>query len=194
MLAHRARTGLLAVGMLVAVLWAVFFVNLLTGHVLTGHLAIEPRRVRGLDGILFAPLLHGGLPHLISNSLPLLVLGFLTFLDGLRRFVVALGTSWLVSGLGVWILGGGLTIGASGVVFGLFTYLIARGFYNRNVLQILLAGVVFLAYGSILWGVLPVFGSNISWQAHLFGAIGGVTAALILKRRPAPSGTDRLLR
>ncbi|MBG6182839.1 membrane associated rhomboid family serine protease [Arthrobacter sp. CAN_A214] len=194
MLAHRARTGLLTVGILVAVLWAVFFVNLLTGHVLTGHFAIEPRRVRGLDGILFAPLLHGGLPHLVSNSLPLLVLGFLTFLDGLRRFVVALGTSWLVSGLGVWILGGGLTIGASGVVFGLFAYLIARGFYNRNVLQILLAGVVFLAYGSILWGVLPVFGSNISWQAHLFGAIGGVAAALILKRRPAPSGADRLLR
>lgn len=194
MLAHRARTGLLTVGMLVAVLWAVFFLNLLTGQLLTGYLAIEPRRVRGLDGILFAPLLHGGLPHLVSNTLPLLVLGFLTFLDGVRRFVVAIGTSWFVSGLGVWIVGGGLTIGASGVVFGLFTYLIARGFYNRNVLQILLAGVVFLAYGSILWGVLPVVGSNISWQAHLFGALGGVAAALILRRRPAPSGTDRLPR
>ncbi|WP_253904281.1 rhomboid family intramembrane serine protease [Arthrobacter sp. Br18] len=181
-------------GILVAVLWAVFFLNLATGHLLTGHLAIEPRRVRGLDGILFAPLLHGGVPHLVSNTLPLLVLGFLAFLDGIRRFAVALGTSWFVSGLGVWILGGGLTIGASGVVFGLFTYLIARGFYNRNVLQILVAGVVFLAYGSILWGVLPVVGSNISWQAHLFGALGGVVAALILRKRPAPFRADRLSR
>ncbi len=192
-LARRAQTGLITVIGLVAVMWAVFLLNTLLGNSLVQNLGIAPRQLSGLDGVLFAPLLHSGIGHLASNSLPLLVLGFVAFLEGVRRFAVAVGTSWLSSGLGTWIFGGGLTIGASGVVFGLFTYLTVRGFYNRNWLQILLAVILFAAYGSILWGVLPVVGSNISWQAHLFGALGGVLAAFLLRRkRPAPSqGTDR---
>jgi membrane associated rhomboid family serine protease len=194
MLARRARLGLTTVLAFAAVLWALYLIDTFSGRGLTSVLAIEPRRVRGLDGILFAPLLHGGVGHLLSNTLPLVVLGFLAFLEGIRRFAVALGTSWLASGLGVWLTGGGLTIGASGVVFGLFTYLVARGFYNRNWRQILLAVLLFLMYGSILWGVLPVVGSNVSWQAHLFGALGGILAAFLLRKRPVPSGTGRVLR
>ncbi len=194
MLARRAKLGLTTVLVFAAVLWALYLVDTFSGRGLTSVLAIEPRRVRGLDGILFAPLLHGGVGHLLSNTLPLVVLGFLAFLEGIRRFAVALGTSWLASGLGVWLTGGGLTIGASGVVFGLFTYLVARGFYNRNWRQILLAVLLFLMYGSILWGVLPVVGSNVSWQAHLFGALGGILAAFLLRKRPVPSGTGRVLR
>ncbi|MHA7210593.1 rhomboid family intramembrane serine protease [Arthrobacter sp. MDT1-65] len=192
-LAHRAQAGLVTVGGLVAVMWAVFVLNLLLGDLLVRTLGIAPRRLDGLDGVLFAPLLHGGVEHLAGNSLPLLVLGFLAFLEGARRFVVAVGTSWLASGLGTWLLGGGLTIGASGVVFGLFAYLITRGFYNRDWRQILLAVVLFAVYGSLLWGILPQLGSGISWQAHLFGALGGVLAAHLLKRkRPAPGGADRV--
>lgn len=175
------------------VMWAVFLLNSLLGNSLVRNLGIAPRQLSGLDGVLFAPLLHSGIGHLASNSLPLLVLGFVAFLEGARRFAVAIGLSWSVSGLGTWVFGGGLTIGASGVVFGLFTYLTVRGFYNRNWLQILLAVILFAAYGSILWGVLPVVGSNISWQAHFFGALGGLLAAFLLRRRrsaPAP-GTDR---
>ncbi|MHA7277279.1 rhomboid family intramembrane serine protease [Arthrobacter sp. Hz1] len=191
MLAARARKGLLLVGAFTALLWAIHLVNLLTGARLIGWLGIDPRELSGLDGVVFAPLLHAGFGHLLSNTLPLLVLGFLTFLEGTRRFAVAVAASWLASGIGVWIFGGGLTIGASGLVFGLFAYLIVRGFYNRSFRQILLAGVLFLMYGSILWGILPSVGSNVSWQAHLFGALGGVLAALILRRRPVPDGTDR---
>ncbi|MEG9247360.1 rhomboid family intramembrane serine protease [Arthrobacter sp. Soc17.1.1.1] len=191
-LAHRAQAGLVTVGGLVAVMWVVFVLNLLLGNLLVRTLGIAPRRLDGLDGVVFAPLLHGGVEHLAGNSLPLLVLGFLAFLEGARRFAVAVAASWLASGLGTWLFGGGLTIGASGVVFGLFAYLITRGFYNRDWKQILLAGVLFLVYGSILWGVLPRLGSNISWQAHLFGVLGGILAAYLLKRkRPAPGGTDR---
>ncbi|MFC3298584.1 rhomboid family intramembrane serine protease [Arthrobacter agilis] len=191
-LAHRAQAGLITVVGLVALMWAVFLLNALLGNTLVASLGIDPRRVDGLDGVVFAPLLHSGAEHLVSNSLPLLVLGFVAFLDGARRFAVALGVSWAASGVGTWLFGGGLTIGASGVVFGLFTYLITRGFYNRDWRQILLAVVLFAAYGSILWGVLPTVGSNISWQAHLFGALGGVLAAFLLKRRrSAPVGTDR---
>ncbi len=190
-LARRAQAGLVTVGGLVAVMWVVFALNLLLGNLLVRTLGIAPRRLDGLDGVLFAPLLHGGVEHLAGNSLPLLVLGFLAFLEGARRFAVAVGTSWAASGLGTWLFGGGLTIGASGVVFGLFAYLITRGFYNRDWKQILLAGVLFLVYGSILWGVLPRLGSNISWQAHLFGVLGGVLAAYLQRKRPAPVGTDR---
>lgn len=191
-LARRARAGLVTVGSLVAVMWAVFLLDALLGNLLVRMLGIAPRRVDGLDGVVFAPLLHGGVEHLASNTLPLLVLGFLAFLDGARRFVVAIGTCWFASGLGTWIFGGGLTIGASGVVFGLFTYLITRGFYNRDWKQIVLAVVLFAAYGSILWGVLPTVGSNISWQAHLFGALGGILAAFLLKRKRSALGrTDR---
>ncbi|RJT81125.1 rhomboid family intramembrane serine protease [Arthrobacter cheniae] len=173
-------------------MWAAFLLNALLDNQLVTTLGIAPRRVDGLDGVVFAPLLHGGVEHLASNSFPLLVLGFLAFLEGARRFAVALGSSWLASGVGTWVFGGGLTIGASGVVFGLFTYLVTRGFYNRDWKQILLAVILFAAYGSILWGVLPTVGSNISWQAHLFGALGGVLAAFLLKRkRSVPLGTDR---
>ncbi len=192
LLAHRARTGLVTVVGLVAVLWAVFLLDVLLGNALVRNLGIAPRQADGLDGVLFAPLLHGGVEHLAGNTFPLLVLGFLVFLEGARRFALAVGTSWLTSGVGTWIFGGGLTIGASGVVFGLFTYLVTRGFYNRDWKQIVLAVVLFGAYGSILWGVLPTVGSNISWQAHLFGALGGILAAFLLKRkRPVPEGTDR---
>lgn len=191
-LARRAQAGLLTVIGLVAVMWGVFLLDLALGGLLVRSIGIVPRRSDGLDGVLFAPLLHGGVEHLASNSFPLLVFGFLAFLEGARRFVLALGTSWLASGLGTWVFGGGLTIGASGVVFGLFTYLVTRGFYNRDWRQILLAVVLFAAYGSILWGVLPAVGSNISWQAHLSGALGGILAAFLLRRRrPAPEGTGR---
>jgi membrane associated rhomboid family serine protease len=192
-LARRAQAGLITVVALVGLMWGVFLLDLLLGGLLVRTLGIAPRRSDGLDGVLFAPLLHGGFGHLASNSLPLLVLGFVAFLEGVKRFVLAIGTSWLASGLGTWAFGGGLTIGASGVVFGLFTYLITRGFYNRDWRQILLAVILFAAYGSILWGVLPTMGSNVSWQAHLFGALGGVLAAFVLRRRrPAPAGTGRL--
>ncbi|THJ67897.1 rhomboid family intramembrane serine protease [Arthrobacter echini] len=190
-LARRAQAGLLTVLGLVGSMWAVFLLNVLLGNLLVRTLGIAPRRVDGLDGIVFAPLLHGGVDHLVSNTLPLLVLGFLAFLEGVRRFVVAVGISWFASGLGTWLFGGGLTIGASGVVFGLFAYLVTRGFYNRDWKQILLAVVLFLVYGSILWGVLPTVGSNVSWQAHLFGALGGVAAASMLRRRSGALRPDR---
>lgn len=191
-LARRAQAGLITVLGLVAAMWAVFLVNAALGDLLVRTLGIAPRDVGGLDGVVFAPLLHGGVQHLASNTLPLLVLGFLAFLEGARRFAAAIGICWLTSGIGTWIFGDGLTIGASGVVFGLFTYLITRGFYNRDWKQILLAAVLFAVYGSILWGVLPTVGSDVSWQAHLFGALGGILAAFLLKRkRPAPGRADR---
>ena len=183
MLAQRARTALAGSLGFAAVLWAVYLLTLVLGPVLLPLLGILPRNVEGLDGVVFAPLLHAGAGHLLGNTLPLIVFSFLTLLEGVRPFLAVLGISWLASGIGVWLFGSGLTVGVSGVVFGLFAYLMVRGFYNRNVPQILLSAVLFLVYGSILWGLFPT-ALGVSWQAHLFGAAGGVLAAVVLRRSP----------
>ena len=154
---------------------------------------ILPRRLSGLDGILWAPFLHVDFAHLIGNLIPGVVLGFLLLMSG--RFLGVTAIVWVVSGLGVWLTGpsGAVTIGASGIVFGWLTYLLVRGVFNRDVWQVL-GGVVLLAvYGGILWGMLPQ-GGAVSWQGHLFGAGGGVLAAWMLsdrRRRPELEGGPR---
>lgn len=143
---------------------------------------IVPRRVSGLDGILWAPFLHADFAHLIGNLIPGVVLGFLLLMAG--RFLSVTAVVWVVSGFGVWLTApaGSVTIGASGIVFGWLAYLLVRGLFNRDVWQVL-GGVILLAvYGGILWGVLPQ-GGGMSWQGHLFGAAGGVLAAWMLSDR-----------
>lgn len=180
MLAERARTALAGSLGFAGVLWAVYLLTLAFSPVVLPLLGILPRHLEGLDGVVFAPLLHAGVSHLLGNTLPLIVFSFLVLLEGVRRFAAVLAFSWLASGLGVWLFGSGLTVGVSGVVFGLFAYLMVRGFYNRSLGQILLSAVLFLIYGSILWGLFPTT-LGVSWQAHLFGAAGGVLAAVVLR-------------
>jgi membrane associated rhomboid family serine protease len=138
---------------------------------------IDPRSLDGLDGVLWAPLLHAGWPHLVSNTVPVLVLGFFVLANGLRQFAVVTAVIWLVGGAGTWLVaGGGVHIGASILVFGWMLFLLVRGFYNRSAGQITLAVMLFLFWGGMLWGVLPL-APGVSWQGHLFGALGGVLAA-----------------
>ncbi|HET8880271.1 MAG TPA: rhomboid family intramembrane serine protease, partial [Arthrobacter sp.] len=173
--AARARQGLAVVGSFVLLLYAVEIVNALMLHSLNRTFGLRPRTLEGLADILTFPLLHASLAHLLSNTLPLIIFGFLVFLSGLRVFVTALAASWLGSGATVWLIGGyNITVGASGLVFGLFAFLLVRGFFNRHWGQILLSAVLFLAYGGILFGVLPTVAGYVSWQAHLGGAAGGV--------------------
>ncbi|GAA4043304.1 rhomboid family intramembrane serine protease [Arthrobacter methylotrophus] len=184
-LANRARGGLLFMGGFVGLLAVIELVNTLMSHSLNGLFGLRSRSMDGVFDILTFPLLHANFGHLLSNALPLVIFGFLVFLSGLRIFLTALAFSWLGSGLAVWLIGGGgVTIGASGLVFGLFAFLLVRGFFNRSWWQILLSVVLFLAYGSILFGMLPTVMGFVSWQAHLGGAIGGVLAAVLLRPRP----------
>ncbi len=184
-LAARAKGGLLFMGGFVALLAVIELVNTLMSHSLNAIFGLRPRSVDGVFDILTFPLLHANFGHLLSNALPLVIFGFLVFLSGLRVFLTALAFSWLGSGLAVWLIGGGsVTVGASGLVFGLFAFLLVRGFFNRSWWQILLSVVLFLAYGSILFGLLPLVMGIVSWQAHLGGAIGGVVAAVLLRPRP----------
>lgn len=167
-------------GGFVVLLWIVEIVDVISGSRVQDA-GINPRTVDGLWGILFAPVLHDDWAHLIANTVPLLVLGFLVMLSGLGRGLAATGIIWIVAGIGTWLIGGSNSnhIGASGLVFGFIAYLLTRGIFTRNLGQLALGVVVFVLYGGALWGVLPST-PGISWQGHMFGAVGGVLAAWFL--------------
>jgi len=170
------RAGAISLGF-VAVLWVSEILDAAQGGALDRY-GIRPRSEEGLWGIVVAPLLHGGFGHLEANSVPLLVLGFLVATVSFARWVAVMAWSWLVSGVGVWLLAPAhsLTLGASGLVFGLLTYLLVAGFLERQPVRILIGVAVFLLYGGVLLGALPGV-PGVSWQGHLFGAVGGVLAA-----------------
>ncbi len=179
----RVVQSAISIGSFVALLWIIELVDTILGNGLD-QFGVRPRSVDGLVGIVFAPLLHGGWQHLLANTGPLLVLGFVGLLSGASTWWRATAVIWVVSGVGAWLLGApnSVHIGASGLVFGWVVYLIVRGVFTRSLLQILVGVGVLLAYGGVLWGVLPGQ-QGISWQMHLFGAAGGVVAALLLHKR-----------
>ncbi|PIE99554.1 MAG: rhomboid family intramembrane serine protease [Propionibacterium sp.] len=169
-------------GVVVVIIWALEIVDVLTFHALD-RFGIEPRTFGSLPEIFSAPWLHFGWAHLASNTVPLFVLGTIILLSGVRYFLYVTLFSMVSSGLLVWLISetGSTTLGASGVIFGYLVYVLARAFYTRNSWQIIVAVIVGLFYGGLLWGVLPS-AAGISWQAHLGGAIGGFLAARWLHR------------
>ncbi|WP_137725150.1 rhomboid family intramembrane serine protease [Prescottella subtropica] len=179
------RAGL-TIGGFVAVLYVIEAIDTVTRTSLDTW-GIQPLTTDGLWGIAFAPMLHFGWGHLLANTLPLLVLGYLVLLSGIGRGLAATGIVWVIGGLGTWLTGGhALHAGASILIFGWLTYLLVRGIFTRHFGQILIGVIVLFFYGSMLWGVLPGR-YGISWQGHLFGAIGGVVAAWVLARPSRPA-------
>jgi membrane associated rhomboid family serine protease len=193
-LAERARTQATVLLGFIAALWLIELADLLLFRRSLDGLGIRPRDLDSLWSILAAPFLHGGLDHLLANTVPLLGLGWLVLLRGLGTFLAVSALAVLLGGFGVWLLGPPNTIhiGASGLVFGLLGYLLARGFFERRFASILLSVAVGLVYGGALWGLLPGQ-RGISWQGHLFGFLAGVLAAWLLAGagRPAGSGGRR---
>jgi len=162
---------------LVTLMWVSEILDTLAGHRLDQY-GIEPRDAEGLAGIVTSPFLHAGFGHLIGNTIPLLVMGLAIALAGAARVISVTVVVGLVAGLGTWLTAptGSETIGASGIVFGYATYLITRFFFSRRVLDLAFGLVVLFVWGaSLLASLAPTPG--VSWQAHLFGAIGGVVAA-----------------
>lgn len=172
----------------VALLYLVELVDTLDRNRLDGY-GIRPREVDGLDGIVFAPLLHHGWAHLAANTVPLLVFGFLILLAGVARWVAVTAVVWVVGGVGTWVTGQphSLHLGASVLAFGWLVYLLLRGIFARDAAQVALGAILLFMYGGILYGVLPGQ-PGISWQGHLFGALGGALAAYRF------GATDRLSR
>lgn len=160
----------------VALLWVIAVVNAVAGLDLQQY-GILPRSQTGLRGIPLHVFLHGDFRHLISNSAPILMLGGFVSLRGSRKL---LGLSFFVimfAGGCVWLVAReGVHIGASGLVFGYFGYLVARGFYERSISSILVAIVVVFFYWGIIFGILPT-GEFVSWEGHFFGLLGGIAYA-----------------
>ena len=184
----RPFSAIFVMAAFTALLWVIEFYDQATGAGLDDD-GIVPRTESGLEGIIWAPLLHGGFAHLMANTLPFLIFGFLVLANGFGRFVLVTALIWAISGLGVWLTApaGSVTVGMSGVIFGWLTYLLVRGFFARSGTQVLLAVVLFFFWGGILLGVLPGQ-PQVSWQGHLFGALAGVFAAsLVAPRRRAPA-------
>jgi membrane associated rhomboid family serine protease len=181
--ASRPGWAALVMLLLLAGLWILEFLDQLSGNQLD-QFGIHAQDVDGLPEILTAPFLHAGWDHLISNSLPFYVLGFLVLLSGLARWLASSLIIIAVSGMTAWLLTPPNTIilGASGLIFGWLTYLLARGIWSRRPAQVVIAVLVLVVYGGLIWGILPST-AGISWQAHLGGAIGGVLAAWLLHRR-----------
>jgi membrane associated rhomboid family serine protease len=176
--------GLLLVGALAALMWAVEVIDVAAGD-LDSH-GIQPREGDGLVGIVFAPFLHGDFGHLIGNTVPFLILGGVIALGGLARVAAVTAIVVVGGGIGTWLVGPDDTvhIGASGIVFGYASYLIARAWYTRRMLHLATGLLVLGVFGTtLLFGLVPTPG--VSWQGHLFGALSGVLAARLLDGRRA---------
>ena len=177
---------LVAAGLL-AVLWVLLALDeTVLGDRLVQH-GIRPREWGGLLGILFAPWLHADWSHLIANSLPFFVLATLVLLAGVCEWIESTILIVLLGGLGTWLVGGLFSdvetvhVGASGLIFGWFGYLVFRGWFRRTIASLLIALVVGFLYGGMIWGVLPGR-EGISWEGHLCGFLAGALAAWLIAR------------
>jgi len=165
------------------VAWLSFAATVLSGGALLSY-GIVPRTLTGLRGILFAPFLHGSLNHLLANTIPFAVLGWLVMLRDAKHLGRVTLAAMLGSGLLSWLLGapGSVHVGASGVIFGYLGFLMVSGWYARTLGSVALSVGVTVAWGGLVWGVLPSE-VGVSWQGHLGGFVGGVMAARALRKK-----------
>jgi membrane associated rhomboid family serine protease len=190
---RETRQGLgLLVG-IVALMWLIEVINTLDSNRLDND-GIYPRNVDHLWGIFTAPFLHVSFAHLFGNTIPFVFMGVIIALRGAGRLALVTLIVIVIGGLGTWLVAPAhsITVGASGVVFGYASYLLTRGVFDRNVLELLTGAVVAVVWGGALLASL-VPHQQVSWQGHVCGAIAGVIAAWWLanqyaKQRPAPSG------
>ena len=183
---RRKFLGSLIVPLLiVAVMWLVKIIEVSLGIDLSRY-GIMPHSAKGLIGILTLPFLHGSWEHLLSNTVPILVLGTALYYcyPSLANRVLLI--TYLASGLITWCIGDSdsVHIGASALVYGLNLFLIFSGFIRGNQMLIVISLIMVFLYGSFIWGMIPSLAvpQNISWEGHLSGAIIGVLLAFFLRK------------
>ena len=169
----------------IGLMWAVHFIQFLP-FVDLRHFGVLPRRIEGLSGIFFSPLLHGSFGHLMSNTIPFGVLGVMIFYFYPRVAWRSLMSIYIFSGISLWLLGNMFTmqnsfhIGASGVVYGMVSFVFWTGIFRKNLKSIGLALIVLFYYGGLFMGIMPGQ-EGISWEGHLYGAFVGIFVAYWFK-------------
>ena len=183
---RKLRDALVLMGAFVALLWVLQVFNWADGYRLDVDFSILPHNVSRLPEIFTAPFLHVSWQHIEGNTVPLFVLGVLAAYRGIKKFLLMTLIVAVVSGLAVWLFQSGSepTVGASGLIFGYFGYVVARGFFDRNLLDIGVGIVAGLLYWTILQVAIPGT-PGISWIGHLGGLFGGLLAAWLLRERAA---------
>jgi membrane associated rhomboid family serine protease len=168
-----------------AVLWSIVAIDAMLEHRLL-RFGITPREVHGLPGIVFAPFLHVNAAHLAANTVPLAAFLWLLLITGPRNLLIVTATVIVFSGLADWLLGpsDAVIVGASGVVFGWFGYLLARAWFSRSVKWIAIAIIVGAVFSSLFSGLLPSVDHNVFWGGHVTGFLVGIATAAVLHRRP----------
>lgn len=175
----KTKSRMLLLFLFIGSLWLIEAVDLMSGHALDHYGALQPRTSIGLAQIFSSPFLHGDFWHLFSNTLALIPLGILMVLEG--GFLPVALLAMVIGGLGTWLFSSATTLGFSGVLFGFMGYLMARGFYQRKPLSIVLSLLTLSWFGgSALWGLIPH--GNVSWAGHFWGLVGGILAARFLKK------------
>ena len=165
---------------MLGLMWIIELLDLVSLGFFSRH-GIHPRSMEGLWGILFAPFLHANFRHLLANSVPFIVLGGIVLIGGRAIFWAVTVFVILLGGFGVWLIAGSNSnhIGASGLIFGYLGFLLARGFFERSPVWIVVAVLILIGYGGMLAGLLPIY-FGVSWQSHLCGFLAGLAAARVL--------------
>jgi membrane associated rhomboid family serine protease len=180
---------MIAVG---AVFWVVQFLNAADEYRLD-RFGVRPREVDGLWGVVTMPFLHASYNHLLSNTVPLVLIGWVLLLSGIRVWATVTAIVVLGGGALTWLVGPAntLIVGASAMIFGWLGYLLARAYFSRRLKWIIVAILVLVFFGTLLIGLFPTLHSGISWQAHVCGFAAGIGAGAVLHPR---GGATRLTR
>lgn len=175
----------------ILLMWSVFLIQIFTGIDLS-FLGIHPKDKNTLLGILTAPLVHGNWEHLLSNTIPVFIFGILLFVSyptiALRVWLL----NYIITDSLVWLLArsGSYHIGASGIIYGLASFLLFSGFFRMDIRSIAISSGVAIFYGGMIWGIVP-WQPNISWESHLFGGITGIVLAFLYRHNlETPANTS----
>ncbi|MCW2657678.1 MAG: peptidase family protein [Jatrophihabitans sp.] len=167
-----------------AVLWTIQLVNAADNYQLD-RFGLAPREASGLWGVLTEPFLHASYGHMLSNTVPLVLIGWVLMLSGIRTWLIVTAIVVVGGGVLTWLVGPSNTVivGASGMIFGWLGYLLARAYFSRELKWIVVAVLVLLFFGTLLFGLFPTLHSNVSWQAHVCGFVAGIGAGALLHPR-----------
>jgi membrane associated rhomboid family serine protease len=185
--------ALIVMSVLTAGLWVIQIINANHDYSLN-RFGLKPREVDGLWGVVTQPLLHTSYGHLLSNTVPLMAIGWTLLLSGVRVFGFVTGVVVLLGGLATWLVApsGEVIVGASGMIFGWLGYLLARAFFTRRFKWIFTAVLLLVFFGTLLGSLLPTVDAQVSWQSHVCGFLAGIFVGWLLHPRGPTNATRRL--